>query len=168
MFVFRWITLFCLEKRLSEHKNPTFSKNLEGEKTPLDPPDYAYGLITVKVSVRVSILPGLSIYRARVQSISCNPSFRSSLSCTLRIPCVHGSAAAFCSLQRKKSSANACCRINKHASTKWSSIVEYGLWNTRETKLRKATSSDGFTYRPWLRAPRLWGIAQLFPMTTQN
>jgi len=102
MFVFRRITLFCLEKRLSEHKNPTFSKNLEGEKTPLDPPDYAYGLITVKVSVRVSILPGLSIYRARVQSISCNPSFRSSLSCTLRIPCIHGSAAAFCSLQRKK------------------------------------------------------------------
>jgi len=27
-------------------------------------------------------------------------------------------------------------------------------------------SSNGFTYRPWPRAPRFWGPAQLLPMTT--
>jgi len=30
MFDFRQITLFCLEKRLSKHKNTMFSKNLGG------------------------------------------------------------------------------------------------------------------------------------------
>jgi len=25
-------------------------------------------------------------------------------------------------------------------------------------------SSNGFTYRPWPRAPRFWGPAQLLPM----
>jgi len=25
---------------------------------------------------------------------------------------------------------------------------------------------DGFTHRPWPRAPRFWGSAQLLPMTT--
>jgi len=29
------------------------------------------------------------------------------------------------------------------------------------------SASGGFTHRPWPRAPRFWGSAQLFPMTTQ-
>jgi len=43
------------------------------------------------------------------------------------------------------------------------------------TKLQKliisskkfSNSSDGFTHRPWPRAPRFWSPEQLFPMTTQ-
>jgi len=42
MFVFRRITLFCLEKRLSKHKMTTFSKNL-GSHGPFSPRGYAYG-----------------------------------------------------------------------------------------------------------------------------
>ena len=35
MFNFRWITLFCLEKRLSKHKMTIFSTNLGGGMAPL-------------------------------------------------------------------------------------------------------------------------------------
>ena len=41
MFDCRWITLFCLEKRLSKHKMTTFSKNFGGT-WPLWPHGYVY------------------------------------------------------------------------------------------------------------------------------
>jgi len=41
MFDFRRITLFCLEKRLSEQKMSIFSKHLGGHG-PFGPPGYAY------------------------------------------------------------------------------------------------------------------------------
>ena len=42
MFDFRRITLFCLEKRISNHKMTIFSKNLGEAMAPLAPPGYAY------------------------------------------------------------------------------------------------------------------------------
>jgi len=41
MFDFRRITLFCLEKRLSNHKMTMFSKHLVGHG-PFGPPGYTY------------------------------------------------------------------------------------------------------------------------------
>jgi len=50
MFDFRRITLFCLEKCLSKHKMTMFSKNVGGHGH-FGPPDYAYDLVDVFVSV---------------------------------------------------------------------------------------------------------------------
>jgi len=47
MFDFRWITLFCLVKRLSKHKLTIFSKNL-GRNDPFGPPGYAYDSASIE------------------------------------------------------------------------------------------------------------------------
>jgi len=45
MFDYRRITLFCLEKRLSNHKMTIFSKNLGGPWPLWYPAGYAYVLV---------------------------------------------------------------------------------------------------------------------------